>query len=142
MTTWAIIPVKHLRESKRRLDHLLSAEERAGLIRHFLDNLLVVLNAAPGIDRVLVITADSAVAALATRHGAEVLVEAAPSGLTAAVAQGATHAAAAGARDPHVCRGVDGIKSARRFASYLIGKIKSPLFLRQERPSRRAHYCH
>jgi 2-phospho-L-lactate guanylyltransferase len=97
MSTWAIIPVKHLRESKRRLEHLLSADERAGLIRYFLDNLLAVLNAAPGIDRVLVVTADPAVAALAARQGAEVLVEVAPAGLNAAVAQGVAHAAAAGA---------------------------------------------
>jgi 2-phospho-L-lactate guanylyltransferase len=97
MPTWAVIPVKHLRESKRRLKHLLSTEERADLIHHFLDNLLAVLNAAPGIDRVLVVTGDAAVVALAARHGAEVLVETAAGGLNAAVAQGAAHAAAVGA---------------------------------------------
>jgi 2-phospho-L-lactate guanylyltransferase len=97
MPTWVIIPVKHLRESKRRLKHLLSAEERASLIHHFLDNLLAVLNAAPGIDHVLVVTADADVMTLAARHKAEVLVEQAPAGLNAAIAQGATHAAEAGA---------------------------------------------
>ena len=44
MTTWAVIPVKPLRDSKRRLEHLLSAEERAALIYQFLDNLLTVLD--------------------------------------------------------------------------------------------------
>lgn len=97
MITYAIIPVKPLRESKRRLEHLLSAEERAGLIHHFLDNLLTVLNAAPGIDRVLVVTGDADVIALAEARGADVLAEESPAGLNAAVAQGAAHAAAAGA---------------------------------------------
>jgi 2-phospho-L-lactate guanylyltransferase len=97
MTTWAIIPVKHLHESKRRLEHVLSAEERAGFIRHFLDNLLAVLNAAPGIDRVLVVTGDADVMALAETRGADVLIETAADGLNAAVAQGAAHAAGAGA---------------------------------------------
>lgn len=97
MTTCAIIPVKPLRDSKRRLAHLLSADERAGLIRHFLDNLLAVLHAAPGIDRVLVVTGDADVMGLAARHGAEVLVEAVPAGLNAAVAQGAAYAAESGA---------------------------------------------
>ena len=32
MFTTAIIPVKHLHDSKRRLAHLLSADERADLI--------------------------------------------------------------------------------------------------------------
>ncbi len=98
MSTCAIIPVKPLHDSKRRLAHLLSAEERAGLIHRFLDNLLAVLTAAPGIDRVLVVTGDAAVMALAVRHGAEVLVEATPAGLNAAVARGVAHAARQGAK--------------------------------------------
>ncbi|RIK14798.1 MAG: hypothetical protein DCC51_15415, partial [Anaerolineae bacterium] len=59
MTTWAIIPVKPLRESKRRLEHLLSADARADLIHHFLDNLLAVLNETPGIDRILLVSSDT-----------------------------------------------------------------------------------
>jgi 2-phospho-L-lactate guanylyltransferase len=97
MTTWALIPVKRLYDSKRRLEHLLSAEERAGLIYHFLDHLLAVLDATPGIDRVLVVTADPPVMGLARAYGAEVLVETEPAGLNAAVAHGAANAAAAGA---------------------------------------------
>jgi 2-phospho-L-lactate guanylyltransferase len=97
MPTYAIIPVKPLRDSKRRLEHLLSADERADLIYRFLDNLLTVLNAAPGIDRVLVVTADPSVMGLAKACGAEVLVETEPAGLNAAVAQGVAHATEAGA---------------------------------------------
>jgi 2-phospho-L-lactate guanylyltransferase len=97
MTTWAIIPVKPLRESKRRLAHLLSADERADLILTFLDNLLLTLNATPGIDHTLVVTGDPAVAALAAKYGAELLMESAPDGLNAAVMRGAARAAGAGA---------------------------------------------
>ncbi len=97
MTTWAIIPVKPLHESKRRLAHLLSAGARAELIHHFLDNLLATLNEAPGIDRVLVVTGDAEVTALAESHGAAVLVEAEPRGLNEAATRGAALAARQGA---------------------------------------------
>lgn len=97
MSTWAVIPVKQLRESKRRLRHLLTPDERAELIARFLDNLLLTLSAAPGIDRALVVTCDPAVVQLARRHGADVLLEAAADGLNAAAARGMRHAAAQGA---------------------------------------------
>jgi len=97
MTTWAIIPVKPLHESKRRLAHLLSAGARAELIHHFLDNLLATLNEAPGIDRVLVVTGDAEVTALAESHSAAVLVEAEPRGLNEAATRGAALAARQGA---------------------------------------------
>ncbi len=97
MITWAIIPVKQLHESKRRLAHLLTAEERAGLIGRFLDHLLLTLAATPSIDRTLVVTCDPAVAEMAARRGAEVLLETAADGLNHAAARGAAHAAAAGA---------------------------------------------
>lgn len=97
MTTWAIIPVKPLRESKRRLSHLLSTDERADLILTFLDNLLLTLNATPGIDRILVVSGDPLVTTLAEKYGALVLVEPAPTGLNAAAARGMAYAAGAGA---------------------------------------------
>lgn len=94
MSTWAIIPVKRLPESKRRLSRLLTADERAELIRGFLDNLLGVLAECEDIDEVLVVTADPNAAALAERHGARILWEAEPVGLNQAVTFGAAHAAA------------------------------------------------
>ncbi len=97
MSTWAIIPVKPLHDSKRRLAHLLSAEERAELIRHFLDDLLSVLNETPGIDHVLVVSGDQMVIALGQKFGAEILIEAAPAGLNEAVTRGAALAARQGA---------------------------------------------
>ncbi|HRN68806.1 MAG TPA: 2-phospho-L-lactate guanylyltransferase [Promineifilum sp.] len=97
MTIWAIIPVKPLHDSKRRLAHLLSAEARAELIHHFLDNLLATLNDVPGIDRVLVVTGDAEATALAQNHGAAVLLETEPSGLNEAATRGAALAARQGA---------------------------------------------
>ncbi len=97
MPTHAVIPVKTLRDSKRRLAHLLTAGERAELIGRFLDNLLLTLAAAPDIDRTLVVTCDPAVAALARWRGAEVLMEAAADGLNRAATRGVAQAAAAGA---------------------------------------------
>lgn len=97
MPTHAIIPVKHLHDSKRRLAHLLSADERAGLIAHFLDNLLLTLSATPGIDRTLVVTCDPGVERLARRHGADVLLETAADGLNVAATRGVAHVAAQGA---------------------------------------------
>lgn len=97
MTTWAVIPVKRLLESKRRLAHLLAPQARAELIANFLDNLLSVLNDSPGIDRVLVVTDDPAVMRIAERHGAMLLVEENTAGLNAAVAAGAGLAAGSGA---------------------------------------------
>ena len=97
MTTWAIIPVKPLHDSKRRLAHLLSPEARADLITQFLDNLLIVLNEAAGIDRVLVVTSDPLVMELAEAHGAALLVESEAAGLNAAVSRGVDLAARLGA---------------------------------------------
>jgi 2-phospho-L-lactate guanylyltransferase len=97
MTTWAVIPVKRLHESKRRLSRLLTADERASLIRGFLDRLLSVLADTTGIDVTLVVTADPEVAALAGRHGARILPEVETAGLNGAVALGAAAATAAGA---------------------------------------------
>ena len=97
MTTWAVIPVKHLRESKRRLAHLLTPDERADLILSFLDNMLATLNETPGIDRTLVVTGDPVVSTLAGKYGAELLIEFEPAGLNAAVSIGVARAASEGA---------------------------------------------
>lgn len=97
MSTWTIIPVKPLHESKRRLAHLLTPDDRASLIYGFLENLLAVLGQAPSIDHILVVTADPAVATLARDRGASVLVEAAPSGLNDAVNRGVDTAMGEGA---------------------------------------------
>lgn len=97
MTNWAVIPVKQLLESKRRLAHLLVPQARADLIMRFLDNLLIVLNETAGIDRVLVVTSDPLVMELAEARGAALLVEIEAAGLNAAVSRGVDLAVRLGA---------------------------------------------
>jgi 2-phospho-L-lactate guanylyltransferase len=94
---WAIVPVKPLQESKRRLAHILSAEERADLIHRFLAHTLAVLDQSGVIDRILVVSSDERVLATARMHGAAVLVETAVHGLNPAVSNSAQFAADCGA---------------------------------------------
>jgi 2-phospho-L-lactate guanylyltransferase len=94
---WAIVPVKSLLESKRRLAHILSAEERADLIHRFLMHTLTVLNESGVIDRMLVVSSDERVLATAQIQGAELLVETAVLGLNPAVTHATQFAADSGA---------------------------------------------
>lgn len=94
---WAIIPVKSLHESKRRLANVLSAAERADLIHRFLIHTLEALNQSQLIDQILVVSSDERVSATARLHGAEVLVETAVQGLNPAVTEAVQYAADAGA---------------------------------------------
>lgn len=96
-SVWAIVPVKSLYESKRRLAHILSVEERATLIHQFFVQTLSVLNRTPGVDRVLVVSRDGRILATARSSGAQVLVETAVTGLNTAVTQAVNYAAQEGA---------------------------------------------
>lgn len=97
LSVWAIVPVKPLHESKRRLAHILSAAERADLIHRFLTHTLTVLNQSGVIDRILVVSSDERVLATARMHGAALLVETAVRGLNPAVTHAAQFAADSGA---------------------------------------------
>jgi 2-phospho-L-lactate guanylyltransferase len=96
-SVWAIVPVKSLHESKRRLAHILSAGERADLIHRFLVHTLTILAQVPEIDKTLVISPDAWVLATARQQGAESLVETAVHGLNPAVTQATRFAADSGA---------------------------------------------
>ena len=72
----ALIPVKELARGKRRLQSLLSAEERHLLSKTMLEDVLSVVATSPLFDRTLVITSDSEAAALARQYGAGVIKEA------------------------------------------------------------------
>ena len=97
MGFWALIPVKSLLDSKRRLSHLLPAEQRADLIRRLLQHELNVLGEVPAISRVLVISSDPTVWDVARQIGALVEEEQASHGLNVAVTQGMVIAARNGA---------------------------------------------
>jgi 2-phospho-L-lactate guanylyltransferase len=92
MTIWAIIPVKPLTESKTRLAHLLTANERADLMRCFLQNALWTLNCVPAIGRILVISSDPEVLKMARQHGAMTIAEVQAQGLNTAVTRAAQYA--------------------------------------------------
>ncbi len=96
-SVWAIVPVKRLHDSKRRLAHLLSASERADLIDRFLAHTLTVLGQSKPIDHVLVISGDERALATARLHGAEALLETAVIGLNPAITQAVDYAVEAGA---------------------------------------------
>jgi coenzyme F420-0:L-glutamate ligase/coenzyme F420-1:gamma-L-glutamate ligase len=83
----AVVPAKDFGAAKQRLAHALPAEARSLLARAMLEDVLAAL-AAAGLDRVLVVTPDRDVAAVAERQGATVLIEPEGAGHTAAVARG------------------------------------------------------
>lgn len=93
---WALVPVKRLDRAKSRLAGVLSPAERRRLARAMLADVLDVLRAVPDLAGTLVVTADAAAAAVATRFGAVVTRDRADCGLNAAVAAGLARLAAEG----------------------------------------------
>ncbi len=75
MSLWVLIPVKPFREGKSRLATVLNPDERERLNRWLLQHVLQTLQQVPGILRVLVISRDPGVLALARREGAQTLQE-------------------------------------------------------------------
>jgi 2-phospho-L-lactate guanylyltransferase len=71
----ALIPVKELARGKQRLKSLLTSEERHLLSKTMLEDVLSVVATSPRFDRTLVITSDSAAAALGRQYGAGVIKE-------------------------------------------------------------------
>ena len=72
---WALVPVKALSGAKQRLANVLRAAARARLAQAMLDDLLCLLENATQIERVLILTADAAVAQQARRRGHRVFEE-------------------------------------------------------------------
>lgn len=70
MNVWAIIPVKPFRDSKSRLAHILSADQRAELTGAMLRRTLDILAKMTAIQRALVISRDPGVLKLARQHEA------------------------------------------------------------------------
>jgi 2-phospho-L-lactate guanylyltransferase len=93
----ALIPVKSLMQTKSRLTAVLSAAERAELTLALLHRTLQLLTAVSGIDGVMVISRDGAVADAAASWGAQVFAESAAAGLNGALHEGRQHARQQGA---------------------------------------------
>jgi 2-phospho-L-lactate guanylyltransferase len=94
MIIWAIVPVKPLRDSKSRLSHILSPDERATLTRKILGHTLEVLEDVKGIFRTLVVSRDPAVLKVARQYGASTFSESERQDLNMALTR-ATHIAVA-----------------------------------------------
>jgi 2-phospho-L-lactate guanylyltransferase len=95
---WAIVPVKAPGEAKQRLAGVLPHEARRRLMLVMLQDVLATLAEVAGLGPVLVVTPDAAVARLAQRRGARVLLEERARGHSAAAMAGFAHARAEGAR--------------------------------------------
>jgi 2-phospho-L-lactate guanylyltransferase len=78
MAIWAIIPAKRAQEAKSRLSSVLSSVERAELARRLLRGAVCAALACTALTRVVVVTADEELAALARSLGATVSPEPRP----------------------------------------------------------------
>ena len=84
---WGVVLVKPFRLAKQRLAPVLSEAERIALARVMLEDVLNALDACTHIlAGVFVVTADDDAAAIARRHDATVIREAAAAGMNAAMA--------------------------------------------------------
>ena len=83
----AVVPAKEFTVAKQRLADALPTAARAALARAMLEDVLSALSGAP-LDRIVVVTPDAEVGALAERWGAVVVRETEGRGHTAAVARG------------------------------------------------------
>ncbi|MEZ4523522.1 MAG: 2-phospho-L-lactate guanylyltransferase [Thermomicrobiales bacterium] len=97
MNATAVIPVKGLRDVKRRLSSRLSSAERAGLVMRLVGRELDVLGAVERIERVIVVTSDERVKTLAEMKHADVALQP-DNGVNAAIDAGIARAYEAGAQ--------------------------------------------
>tara|TARA_Y100000588_G_scaffold383493_1_gene472938 strand:- start:975 stop:1628 length:654 start_codon:yes stop_codon:yes gene_type:complete len=86
---WAVLPAKDFNDAKQRLASVLDAEARRGLFQAMFEDVLSTLCSVDDLQGVLVVTRDDTAAALAEKHGAQVLREEENRGQTAAVEAGA-----------------------------------------------------
>jgi FO synthase len=70
---WTILPLKALSPVKKRLSAVLSPEQRAGLMRAMLEDVLTALQECPLVEGVLLVSRDPDVAELARKYQAELL---------------------------------------------------------------------
>ncbi|MFQ5420504.1 MAG: 2-phospho-L-lactate guanylyltransferase [Anaerolineae bacterium] len=96
-SVWAILPVKRLADSKRRLAGVLTPSQRTDLMWRLVRHSLATLKQCPGIDQVLVISGDEDVLTTAVRQGAITINEGGSNGLNPAVTRAVNFAAHQGA---------------------------------------------
>jgi len=94
MSTWAIVLVKDFGTAKQRLGPALNPRERRALARR---NAERAIRAAAVADHRLVVAGSEEVGLLASRLGADFIVEARPQGQNVAAGRGISHAVERGA---------------------------------------------
>lgn len=97
MVKVALLPAKPLPLAKTRLSPRLDDRERMAMAGAMFADVLCALNAATGLDAVVVVTADATLAERGKSAGAVVLDEGTPRGLNGAVALGTEFALRLGA---------------------------------------------
>ncbi|MEE2914476.1 MAG: 2-phospho-L-lactate guanylyltransferase [Pseudomonadota bacterium] len=98
MSVVAVLPIKQLANAKQRLRSLLDDEQRRGLFKAMVEDVLEAVTVCPSIDRAIVVTSDDEVSALAHYYGAEVRPEPEVAGLIPAVTVTADALASEGVR--------------------------------------------
>ena len=91
-----VVPVKDTVQAKQRLATLLPAERRQELALAMFEDVIAEISKVRELAGIVVVTVDSAAAAIAARHGARVMSEGACEGHTGAVTTAARHLAAEG----------------------------------------------
>ena len=92
----AVIPVKDTAQAKQRLAALLPAARRRELALAMFEDVIATVSSVRELAGIVVVTVDSAAAAIATRNGARVMSEGAREGHTGAVMTAARRLAAEG----------------------------------------------
>jgi 2-phospho-L-lactate guanylyltransferase len=87
MGLWMVVPVRSLRDGKRRLAPGLDVVQRTALVQWLLAHTLEQAAQFPGLSRTLVVTACAEVSAWVTNQGIRVLKESPPAGLNSALRQ-------------------------------------------------------
>jgi 2-phospho-L-lactate guanylyltransferase len=95
--TFAVLPVKRFDAAKQRLRSALAPSSRRALARAMVHDVLDALDRVRGIERIVVVTAEESVRALASARGDLVVDDPAEAGQSAAVRQGVDAAEHAGA---------------------------------------------
>ena len=122
----AVVPVKDMAGVKARLSPVLSADERRGLFRAMLRDVLVALAGTPSLDGIALITRDPAAEVLARRFGAEIIAEDQNSGQTNAVAHGVTQLIARGVADIMQVPGDVPLATAVEFEQVIAAHLPAP----------------
>jgi 2-phospho-L-lactate/phosphoenolpyruvate guanylyltransferase len=96
---WMVVPVRSLRDGKRRLAPRLDVAQRTALVQWLLAHTLEQAAQFPGLSRTLVVTGSAEVSAWVSKQAIRVLEEAPPGGLNSALSQArATIVALGGSR--------------------------------------------